>query len=176
MWLTLKFMGGTPFPLLNEPANSQVFWGIGTIILFIWVISLGFDWLKRRRDFEKVRELNALQSISPEEFEELVAETFRRQGHHAKVAGQTGDHGIDVRVRALNGEKWVVQCKRYKGTVGEPIVRDLYGTMLHEKAHRAPIVTSGIFSRQALTWAEDKPIDLYDGEAFLKILSRLQSR
>lgn len=80
---------------------------------------------------------------------------------------------MDVRVRAKNGEKWIVQCKRYRGSVGEPYVRDLYGTMLHEKAQRASIITSGKFSRQALAWAEGKPIDLYDGEKLLKILRRL---
>lgn len=174
MWLTLKFLGGQPFQLVHEPANSQVFWGIGTIIILIWGISFSFDWLKRRRDFENVRELKVLHNLSPSEFEEIVAETFRRLGHRAKLVGKTGDHGVDVHVRAGNGEKWVVQCKRYKGSVGEPMVRDLYGTMLHEEAHRAAIVTTGKFSRQAQAWAQGKPIDLYDGESFMKVMRRVQ--
>jgi len=176
MWLGLLFFGREPFFLISEPLNSQLFWGVGTVIISIWLIIIYFASLKRRRDFEKVREINALQALSPGEFEELVTETFRRQGHRAKIAGKTGDHGVDVRVSAGNGEKWVVQCKRYKGSVGEPVVRDLYGTLLHEKAHRASIVTSGRFSRQAMAWAEGKPIDLYDREMFLEILHKLQKK
>jgi len=176
MWLGILFFGKQPVFLISEPQNSLLFWGIGGIVLFLWVLSLGFAWLKRRIEFEKMREMGAIQELSPDAFEELVAETFRRLGHHVKVVGTSGDHGVDVRVRASNGEKWVVQCKRYKGTVGEPTVRDLYGTMLHEKAQRASIVTSGRFSRQAVVWAEGKPIDLYDGEAFLRILRKLQTK
>ena len=160
--------------MIPEPLNSQLFWGIGSIVIFIWVFSIFFDWLKRRQDFEKLRELNEIQALSPDEFEELAAESFRRLGHHVKVVGATGDHGVDLRIRAGNGEKWIVQCKRYKGSVGEPVVRDLYGTMLHEKADRASVITSGRFTRQAVEWAKGKPIDLYDGETFLKILRKLQ--
>lgn len=174
MWLAVFFSGSKPISLISEPQNSLLFWGIGGIVISLWTLSFGFGWLKRRWEFEKTRELSALQSLSPDDFEELVAETFRRLGHRVKVVGARGDHGVDVRVRASNGEKWVVQCKRYKGTVGEPTVRDLYGTMLHEKADRASVVTSGRFSRQAQTWAEGKPIDLYDGESFLKVLRKLQ--
>jgi len=176
MWVAVFLSGKQPVFLISEPQNSLLFWGLGGIILFLWALSLGFGWLKRRMEFEKMRELGAMQELPPDGFEELVAEAFRRLGHRAKVVGTSGDHGVDVRIRASNGEKWVVQCKRYKGTVGEPTVRDLYGTMLHEKADRASIVTSGRFSRQAVAWAEDKPIDLYDGEAFLQVLRKLQTK
>lgn len=174
MWLGLLYLGGHPFPLVAEPANSKIFWGIGAVIVLVWLLSFSIDWLKRRRSFEKAQELSSLHSLSPGEFEELVAEAYRRMGHKVRVVGTTGDHGVDLRIRAKNGENWIVQCKRYQGSVGEPIVRDLYGTMLHEKADRAAIVTSGTITRQAEEWVEGKPIGLYDGATFLKILRKLQ--
>jgi restriction system protein len=47
--------------------------------------------------------------------------------------------------------------------VGERFVRDLYGTMRHEDADRAYLVTTGHFTAPALAWAKGKPIELWDG-------------
>ena len=79
-------------------------------------------------------------------------------------------------VKAKNGETWVIQCKRWRGTVGEPVVRDFYGVMQHEKAHRGILITSGRFSRPVLAWAKGKPLALYDGERFLELWQRTQAR
>ncbi len=61
------------------------------------------------------------------------------------------------------GERAVVQCKRYRGVVGEAVVRDLYGVMQHEKAPRGFLVTTGGISAAAGRWVRDKPIELIDG-------------
>jgi restriction system protein len=81
---------------------------------------------------------------------------------------------VDVIVQATNGEKWIVQCKRYSGSVGEPIVRDLFGTMLHEDAQKAYLMTTGSISNQAREWAQRKPIILYEGEDFVTLIRRTQ--
>ncbi|MEM8860517.1 MAG: sugar-binding protein, partial [Chloroflexota bacterium] len=61
------------------------------------------------------------------------------------------------------GKKVVVQCKRYAGNVGQPVVRDLYGAMFHVAATEAHVCTTGRLSRQAEQWAAGKPIELIDG-------------
>lgn len=106
--------------------------------------------------------------------EELVADVYRAKGHRARRTGTVGDHGVDIVVNAKNGEKWVVQCKRWRGTVGERVIREFYGTMLHEKADKGAIVTTDFFTPQARDWAKGKPIFLYDGEEFLKIWRQVQ--
>ena len=113
--------------------------------------------------------------MTPEDFEALIAQLFITYGHEAEVAGGNGDHGVDVVVMTAEGEKWVVQCKRYSGSVGEPIVRDLYGTLLHEEAQRAYLITTGSFTRQAMEWAQEKPIVLYDGEGLVSLIRRTQN-
>ena len=82
---------------------------------------------------------------------------------------------MDVVVITDEGEKWIVQCKRYSGSVGEPVVRDLYGTLLHEEAQRAYLITTGSFTRQATEWVQEKPIILYDGEGLVKLIRRTQT-
>jgi restriction system protein len=106
----------------------------------------------------------------------LVAELFISYGHQAEVAGGISDHGVDVIVQSAQGEKWVVQCKRYAGSVGEPVVRDLFGTLQHEEAQRAYLVTTGSFTAQAQAWAKGKPIVLYDGELLVKLIRRTVNR
>jgi restriction system protein len=61
--------------------------------------------------------------------------------------------------------------------VGEPVVRDFYGVVLHEKADKGIIIiTSGKFSRPAQEWAKGKPIALYDGEKFVQLWRRAQAK
>lgn len=93
------------------------------------------------------------------------------RGAKAWRTGATGDHGVDVVVQTPKGEKWVVQCKRWRGGVGEPIVRDFYGTVQHEKAHKGVLVTTGTFSNAAREWAKGKPLVLVDGAEFLRDLT-----
>jgi restriction system protein len=102
----------------------------------------------------------------------MIVELYHRAGHQAKRTGATGDHGVDVVVEAKNGEKWVVQCKRWKGSVGEPVVRDFYGVVQHEKADKGILFTTGRYSTPAQQWAKGKPIALYDGNKLAELWSR----
>lgn len=154
--------------LIPEPLNTTLFFVTG----FVLVGLNGKRWWQRRGVAYKgraVTRLSDLLELSPSEFEEMVAEVYRAKGHQARRTGAVGDHGVDIVVQARNGEKWVVQCKRWRGTVGERVVREFYGTMLHEKADKGAIVTTGFFTPQAREWAKGKPIFLYDGEEFLRI-------
>ena len=76
-------------------------------------------------------------------------------------------------VKAWKGDRFgnlaVVQCKRYRGTVGAATLRDLYGTMLHTGATHAYLVTSGRISRDAREWVRGKPIGLIDGARLVKL-------
>lgn len=159
--------------LIPEPLNSVLFFATGAVLLGL----NAKRWWERRGISYKGRtisRLSDLYELSPAEFEEMVAEVFRARGHRARRTGTAGDHGVDVVVEAKNGEKWVVQCKRWRGTVGERVVREFYGTMLHEKADKGAIVTTGFFTPQAREWARGKPIFLYDGEEFLRIWRQVQ--
>lgn len=115
--------------------------------------------LKRR---QKASILSYLKSMDPILFEHLTGALFEEQGYRVETTVASGDEGVDVKLR--KGFKTaVVQCKRYGGSVGQPVVRDLYGTMLHNKAAEAYLVTTGSITKQAQEWSEGKPIELVDG-------------
>ena len=175
LWGYLVLQKREPFFLIPRPLNDGLFFGLGAlsggIAIGLWIHRLR----KNRVRLQDARTLEDLLAMTPEDFEALIAQLFITYGHEAEVAGGNGDHGVDVVVMTAEGEKWVVQCKRYSGSVGEPIVRDLYGTLLHEEAQRAYLITTGSFTRQAMEWAQEKPIVLYDGEGLVSLIRRTQN-
>lgn len=166
------FLEMETFALIPEPANSRLFLIVGLLLLPL-VVAIVLE--ERRRHFI-VKSIEDMQALSPSEFEQLVADTYRDQGHQVEVVGASGDHGIDLIVRTRRGDIWIVQCKKYRGKVGEPVVRDFYGTLRASHASSGAIVTSGYFTDQARLWAEGKPIYLYDGREFLKIIESTRYR
>lgn len=93
------------------------------------------------------------------EFEHWVADLFRKAGFQVEVTQASGDHGVDLWA-SLEGRRVAVQCKRWDGTVGEPVLRDLYGTMMGSSAHCGCLITTGSFTTQAHQFAEGKPLHL----------------
>lgn len=159
-----------PLSLLPESWNTAAFLlagalAGGSLLLLEW-------WQNRDvwRALRTARSVQQLQQLSPDEFEELVAAFFRSFNYRARRVGKTGDHGVDLVVYTKNQGKWIVQCKRYRSTVGEPVVRDFYGAMHHEAASRGFIMTTGSFTPQALEWVRGKPITLYDGPRLVRLL------
>jgi HJR/Mrr/RecB family endonuclease len=164
------------FPLIPEPFNSVLFLAVGVLLM---VFQFGGKYWRRRQIWARAdaaKGVADLLNLSPTEFEELVLELYTAMGHQATRTGATGDHGVDVVVKAKNGEKWVVQCKRWRGSVGEPVIRDFFGAMHHEKADKGAIITTGMFTPQARAWAEGKPMSLIEGDKFLDYLKRARNK
>ena len=107
--------------------------------------------------------------MPPREFEAFVAQVFRQRGFRVWDVRFQGDHGVDLQLITPDGVPAVAQIKRYADTVGEPTVRDLYGTMINAGARRAYLINTGGFSRPAQEWAQGKPIQLIDGQALLRM-------
>jgi restriction system protein len=154
--------------LIQEPLSTILFIVAGFFLI-------GFVGIRSYRKVKRIRgarSVKKLLELTPTEFEQAVGEMFKSHDYKVTHRGRRGDHGVDLVVRPSRGEKWVVQCKQWKGQVGEPVLRDIYGAMHHEKAQGAAVVTTGRFSRQAIAWAQDKPIELYDGERLGEILQK----
>jgi hypothetical protein len=125
-----------------------------------------------RRRFGKVRTISEMLALEPAEFEAWTAMLFQLMGYRVTDTQTVGDHGIDLAVSDARLRLGLVQCKRYRGTVGEGTVRDLYGTMMHEDAGFGWLVTTGAVSRQAREWANGKPMELWDGKQLQDLARR----
>ena len=133
---------------------------------------------RRRRSKILGGTLGHLNSLSPDQFERYIAQLFRLQGYRANVIGAIGDHGVDIEVFNPAGEKELVQCKRWKKRwLGEGVVRDFYGALMHDEAAvRGYIVTTNFFSKAARQWAAGKPIDLVDGKKLVHSIQLIKEQ
>jgi restriction system protein len=127
-------------------------------------------------DQDPAREIGRLIEMPRGEFDELVANLYCALGHRAVRTNATGEHAINVIVQALNGQKWIVQCKQWRGAVGESVVREFYAAMQREQAAQGAIITTARFTPKAREWAKGKPIHLYDGAEFLQAIKRIRER
>ena len=162
--------------LIPEPLSTILFFITGAVLIAVYAGKNVRSKKKLQSKLFGVSATEQLANLSPVEFENMVAEIYRLSGHKAKITGKSGDHGVDILVNAKNGEKWVVQCKRWRTPVGESVVRDFYGTMQHEKAAQGAIITASRFTKPAIEWAKGKPIRLYNGEQLLKIWNRAKQK
>jgi restriction system protein len=158
--------------LVNEMVNLiELGWGLTLAILWIVLV-----WRYRQRTNaarSDVPDLEELVSMDPGAFERYVAGLFHQKGYGVVQRGRSGDHGVDLELTSPTGKQAIVQCKRYQGTVGEDVVRDLFGTLMHERVARAFLVTTGEISGAAKLWANGKPLTLIDGNTLLGIASSL---
>lgn len=115
-------------------------------------------------------DINALTGV---EFEKVCQRLLEKMGFSVENTKTTGDGGIDLiayNSQPLLSGKYIIQCKRYTGSVGEPIIRDLYGVITSERANKGILMTSGVFTKQAQSFANDKPIELIDGVKLKELL------
>lgn len=174
-WILARFVEPLPSMMIPEPLNAYLFFLVG-LVLFGW----SFVTILREKRFihktvDTARKPQDLLDVSPSQFEQMVVELYSLRGYQAKRTGQTGDHGVDVIVQTPKGEKWIVQCKRWRGAVGEPVIRDFYGVLHHEKADKGILITTGTFTPQAYEWARGKPLSLVDGKHFLETWNKEKS-
>ena len=114
-----------------------------------------------RRAGAWVKERECLERMDPFEFESFVLEIYRRLGWTVRGTRRTGDGGVDGFLTRA-GLTLVLQCKRQKGNVGEPVVRDLLGSTIHAAASGGLLVTTSDFTDAAKRWAMGKPLTLVD--------------
>lgn len=118
---------------------------------------------------------SALNDMSWQEFEMLVGEAYRRKGYTvAETGGGGADGGVDLVLRK-DGEKYLVQCKQWKAyKVGVSTIRELYGVMAAEGAVGGFVVTSGVFSADAKSFAEGRNINLIGGTELTNMIKKSQ--
>jgi len=120
-----------------------------------------------------------LQSLSGQQFEQLIQELLLKMGFEAELTEVTGDGGIDI-VATLNrpfcGGTFLFQCKRFNetNTVGSPTLREFYGAVsAHRTVNKGIFITTSDFSTQAREFAEANNIELVNGQGLQQLLEEV---
>jgi restriction system protein len=135
-----------------------------------------FRYSKHKKWLARHARVDALKAMPWDEFERLVGATFRQWGFRVQTqGGGHADGGIDLIVHK-RGKRYLVQCKRYKGSVGVPVIREMYGVMVAERFDGVYIMTSGKFTKDSWAFAKGKPMKLISGEALARILEEVTAK
>ena len=160
----LSFAGNGSVNLLRMQLTDQVDPTPFFVALLLTLLLVAFALVALKIQNAAGRSLAELQAMAPDVFEDWVAARFREFGYAVEVAGAQGDHGVDL-VAKKPTELAIIQCKNYRAwSVGEPVLRDLFGAMHDFGADRAYLVTTGRVTQAAARWVEGKPIEIWDGE------------
>ena len=165
-------------PILVAFANiSQYLAPWAAIVVLIIGLAARIRILSGNSLLDKQSGLDSINKQTWQEFEELLAAAFRRQGYKVVETGGGGaDGGIDL-VLYRNDEKALVQCKHWRSSkVGVKPVRELHG-LTHSKGHigsRGIFVTSGTYTYEAIKFAKENRIDLIDRRALVKMIQSAQ--
>lgn len=111
-----------------------------------------------------------LQRMDLYEFEYFVADLWTFLDWNTRVVGEPGDRGIDVVATTEEGNKQLIQAKRYGPTitVGSPEVQQYASLRLQEDhVEQVTIVTTGEFSEQAKELAPELDVLLVNGEQLI---------
>lgn len=105
---------------------------------------------------------DAVYTVSPRRFEELVARVYEELGYEVCLTPASKDGGRDlhvIRKDHLGSALYFVECKRYskERRVGVGLVRQLYGVVSAERASAGVLITTSSFTANAKAFQETVP-------------------
>lgn len=133
-----------------------------------------FNTRRKAKQLDTQRNIQTVRNLHWRNFEELVAEAYRRQGYRVVEGGYGADGGIDLEL-LKDGQHTLVQCKQWKTQkVGVNVVREMFGVLTAHQANHFIIISSGTFTQKAVDFAVGKPIELIDGPKLLALVNDVQ--
>ncbi len=122
------------------------------------IVAVSFDFQRVIR--ETFGHSETLLQMGSREFEQLVAEIWKRFGYEVELTKATRDGGYDVvavKQGAEMASRILIECKRYdlRNPVGVSVVRELYGVKTAQKATKAILATTSYLSDPATEFIDD---------------------
>lgn len=149
------------------------------ILPLLFLTGAAASFLKRRKRRNLIDTVgsgktdDALRNLTWRDFELLVGEAFRMRGFSVTETGGGGaDGGIDL-ILKKEGKIFLVQCKQWRTyKVSVNVVRELLGVMAAKGAAGGFIVTSGVFTAEAQSFARGQNIELIDCKALATMIDQ----
>jgi restriction system protein len=126
---------------------------------------------------ERIRQQKLLESgieridvMKGEVFEEYLAVLFRNMGFpNVEMTPKSHDFGADIILTSRNGERAVVQAKRYERNVDISAIQQVVGAKNHYNATSAFVVTNQDFSQPAYDLAKSNNVALINRERLIEM-------
>ena len=107
-------------------------------------------------------------------FECLTERLYHAMGYDTELTPPRKDGGRDVIARkgaVASREHVLVECKLYSDPIGVETVRTLQGVVADAKATKGVLVTASTFTDDAREWADRNPLELINGDEFVRLLN-----
>lgn len=165
----MEQMGGMSWKSFFKGFSSLLQYLVPVIFGFGALISAVRQW-KRKSVFNRQTSLDTIRNLSWQNFELLISEAYRRKDYNVEETSDGPDGGVDI-ILNKDGRRSFVQCKHWKAQkVGVKEVRELNGIVAAKDAYNGILVTSGIFTADALEFAQSCPVELIDGIDLTKLI------
>ena len=167
-WVSLILAIVAPVLLIRMPLPWSAFAPLALLFFLATAALSALRSIKTARMLDRQTSLASLRQLPWKRFEDLLGEAFRRQGYKVEeTLGGGADGGVDL-VLGRDGNVIVVQCKHWRGKpVPVQTVRELYGVMHDRGADAAKLIATRSFTRDAVSFAKNKPIELVDADSLL---------
>ena len=119
---------------------SLIFWFL--VLVVIGAVCAGFDRMPT--------ELTDVKSGY--EYERYCAHKLEEAGWCCTVTQASGDQGVDI-IATRHGVKAAIQCKFYKGSVGNKAVQEVISGMIYAKADVAIVIINSYYTESAMELA-----------------------
>ncbi len=104
-------------------------------------------------------ETKDLNSLSGSDFELLLKRLFEAMGFSVQLNGKAGDQGADL-IANLNGKRYIIQAKRYSGSVSNSAVQEAVAAKPYYDCSHAVVITNGEYTRGAMDLAKANNVQL----------------
>lgn len=125
-----------------------------------------------RSDEDAIR---LLLNESPRVFEHLVERLYSAMGYETTLTPNQKDGGYDVlAIREQQGQraKIHIECKKWEGNIGEPVLRGLLGVVADSKATKGICVVTSDLTDPAKEFVKRNPqLDFVPGSILVKLMN-----
>jgi len=135
---------------------------------FIDLIGL-FSTLSSTRISQTNIERVPIDNLTGHQFEIYLANLFKGLGYKVETTGKGADFGADL-VATINGDRRVIQAKRYSSTVGITAVQEVLGAKRMYKGTSTAVITTNYFTPAAKRLARVNDVILIDRDGLMELI------
>ena len=116
-----------------------------------------------------------LKELDDHEFDKLIAMLFKQRGYSVSTKEQKNNDSVDV-VLKMNSETTFVQYKHWREyQVDVAVIEEFYAAMELESIPHGIVITTGLFTQDALDYSHGKHLVLINGVDLSQMVGALSA-
>jgi restriction system protein len=164
----LILIGGASYLYTESITTTAIIVGVVISLIIAYSILKGM----KHRDRLRKSGINVIDQMKGIQFEHYLSELFHSQGYKVHVTPAAGDYGADL-ILSKDGEKIVIQAKRYSKNVGIKSVQEVAGAKTYYQATEAWVVTNSFFTKAAKELASKLDVTLVNREELITYILKM---